>query len=225
MSQSDDQAKKPIKGQAEDPLDTIFTWPNLATLLRLLLLPIFFVILLDDSIPNNNTIACIIFAIAASTDWVDGQLARRTNSVSKFGQQFDPAVDRLLIALGVIGVYCVGRVPLWIVIVLILRDLVLLVGTALLRTRTKMKMIPVIFMGKVTTALLFIGFASLMINWPISGGLGLFECSWLPGFGSQQWALGIWFIYAAMVCSIIVMVIYLRRIRAVLKAEKLKDEE
>ena len=132
-------------------------------------------------------------------------------------------MDRLLIALGVIGVYCVGRVPLWIMIVLILRDLILLVGTALLRKRTRMKMIPVIYMGKVTTALLFIGFAALMINWPISGGLGLIECSWLPGFGSQPWALGIWFIYAALVCSIIVMIIYLRRIRAVLKAERLVD--
>ena len=72
--------------------DKVFTIPNLLSAIRLCMIPIFLVLLFNDF----NLAATLVFAVAASTDWVDGQVARRTNSVSKLGQLLDPFVDRLL---------------------------------------------------------------------------------------------------------------------------------
>ena len=102
----------------------IFTLPNLISFIRLLMIPIFLVLLFHDL----NLAATLLFAIAASTDWVDGQVARRTNQVSRLGQLLDPAVDRLLMISGVLGLFLVGRLPLWIILFVVIRDLILLIG-------------------------------------------------------------------------------------------------
>ena len=70
--------------------DKVFTIPNLLSAIRLCMIPGFLVLLFNDF----NLAATLVFAVAASTDWVDGQVARRTNSVSKLGQLLDPFVDR-----------------------------------------------------------------------------------------------------------------------------------
>ena len=67
----------------------------------------------------------MLFAIAASTDWLDGQIARRTGTVTALGKAIDPLVDRLLIAAGVFGLWLVDRLPGWIVFVLMARDVYL----------------------------------------------------------------------------------------------------
>ena len=77
--------------------------------------PIFFSVFLTD---RSDTLAFVLFVAAASTDWLDGQIARRTGTVTAIGKAIDPLVDRLLIASGVIGLYIEGRLPLWIVLVL-----------------------------------------------------------------------------------------------------------
>lgn len=104
--------------------DKVFTIPNLLSAIRLCMIPVFLVLLFNDF----NLAATLVFAVAASTDWVDGQVARRTNSVSKLGQLLDPFVDRLLMISGVLGLFFVGRLPLWIIVVVVARDLIMLVG-------------------------------------------------------------------------------------------------
>lgn len=88
------------------------------------MVPVYMVLLLN----GYDLLATFMFALAAGTDWIDGQLARRTNCVSKLGQLLDPAVDRVLMICGVIGLMLVGRLPIWIVFVVLGRDLMLLVG-------------------------------------------------------------------------------------------------
>ena len=88
------------------------------------MIPVFLLLLFNDF----NLAATLVFAVAASTDWVDGQVARRTNSVSKLGQLLDPFVDRLLMISGVLGLFLVGRLPLWIIVLVVARDLLMLVG-------------------------------------------------------------------------------------------------
>ena len=63
--------------------------------------------------------AFLLYAAAASTDWLDGQIARRTGTVTEIGKAIDPLVDRLLIASGVIGLYIEQRLPLWVLGVLV----------------------------------------------------------------------------------------------------------
>ena len=100
----------------------IYTVANTVTLLRLMLIPFFFAVLIRG---HHNFGAFLLFAIAASTDWLDGQIARRTGTVTALGQAIDPLVDRLLIAAGVFGLWLVDRLPGWIVFVLVARDVYL----------------------------------------------------------------------------------------------------
>lgn len=178
---------------AQQASDRIFTVPNLISVIRLCLVPIFLVLLLN----GYNLMATFLFALAAGTDWVDGQIARRTNSVSKLGQLLDPAVDRILMIAGVAGLFAVGRLPLWIIAVVLARDLCLLVGGAYFLKRYHVR-VAVIYLGKVATTLLFVGFAGLLLDWPLLPGLGLVDASWLPGFGFQACSWGIWFVYAGL---------------------------
>lgn len=175
----------------------ILTIPNVISFARLCLVPVFFVLLLK----GYDIYAAIVFAVAAGTDFIDGQIARRTNSVSKLGQLLDPAVDRILMITGVVGLCLVNRVPVWVVVLIVARDLYLLYGGTVLTFKYHTR-VPVVFAGKVATTLLFVGFAFLLINIPQVAGLGLIEHSWLPGFGSQAWSVGIWFVYAGLFISV-----------------------
>lgn len=194
--------------QAEDAVsDRVFTAPNIITFVRLLLLPLF---LWLEFGAHEEVPALIVFALAASTDWVDGQVARRTHQVSKLGKLFDPTVDRLLIAVGVISVALLGRVPVWILVYLIARDCFLLVGGRFLLS-TVGKVPPVRYLGKFATAFLMFGFCFLLLGWPYVPGLGIAGAPWwLPGFGEAGALLGIWLVYCGLVCSVSVFVLYVR---------------
>ena len=117
--------------ETEEVSDRIFTIPNLISFIRLCMVPAYLILLLQ----GFNLIATILFAAAAATDFVDGQIARRTHSVSRLGQLLDPAVDRILMITGVLGLFLVGRLPLWIILVVLARDLLLFVGGAWLLSR------------------------------------------------------------------------------------------
>ena len=189
--------------KTEAVTNRIFTIPNVISFIRLCMVPVYMVLLLN----GYDLLATFMFALAAGTDWIDGQLARRTNCVSKLGQLLDPAVDRILMSCGVIGLMLVGRLPIWIVVVVLGRDLMLLVGGAYLLKRYHER-VAVIYPGKVATTFLFVGFAGLLLNMPLIGGLGWFEASWLPGFGSEACSWGIWFVYAGLLLGLFTTLYY-----------------
>ncbi len=188
---------------AEEASDRILTVPNLISFIRLCLVPLYLVLLLR----GFDLAATLLFALAASTDWVDGQIARRTHAVSKLGQLLDPAVDRVLMIAGVLGLFLVGRLPLWIIIVVVVRDLLLITGSVWLLRRYCVR-IPVIYPGKIATTLLFVGFAGLLLNWPVVSGLDVTNAAWLPGFTAADVSWGIWFVYAGLVLAITTTVHY-----------------
>jgi cardiolipin synthase (CMP-forming) len=188
----------PPPAEVADHTRDIYTVANIVTVLRLIIVPFFFAVLISGT---HNFGAFLLFAIAASTDWLDGQIARRTGTVTTLGKAIDPLVDRLLIAAGVFGLWLVGRLPGWIVFVLVVRDVYLGYGAWRLEQHYHRRL-SVTYAGKITTALLLIGFADLVLNWPMVPGLGLIDSPYLPGFGSQPAALGIWFVYAGMLFSI-----------------------
>lgn len=190
--------------KTEEVTNRIFTIPNVISFIRLCMVPVYMVLLLN----GYDLLATFMFALAAGTDWIDGQLARRTHCVSKLGQLLDPAVDRILMSCGVIGLMLVGRLPIWIVLVVLGRDLMLLIGGAYLLKRYHER-VAVIYPGKVATTFLFVGFAGLLLNMPLLGGLGWFDASWLPGFGSEACSWGIWFVYAGLVIGLFTTLYYL----------------
>lgn len=200
----------------ENVSNRILTVPNVISIVRLCLVPVFLVLLFN----GYDLMATFLFALAAGTDWVDGQIARRTNAVSRLGQLLDPAVDRILMIAGVAGLFLVGRLPLWIIVVVLARDLALLVGGAAILKRFHVR-VAVIYLGKVATTFLFVGFAALLLNWPVLNGLGVVDASWLPGLSADPYSWGIWFVYAGLVLALATTVYYV--VVAVRKVRALKD--
>ncbi len=196
----------------------IFTVANVISFIRLLLTPVALLILLSE----QNVIAAIFFAIIAATDFLDGQIARRTNTVSKIGQLLDPAVDRMLMICAVVGLLILGRIPLWIVIVVLARDALLLIGGSILLKKYNIR-VPVVYAGKVATTLLFIGFAGMILNMPLLDGLGITTIEWLPGFNSVPTSWGIWFIYAGLLLSLGTTIFYLIKAYEDLKKKTNED--
>ncbi|NTW27802.1 MAG: CDP-alcohol phosphatidyltransferase family protein [Coriobacteriia bacterium] len=198
---------------AEDKSHEIYTVANSVTLLRLMLVPFFFAVLING---RHDDLAFALFVIAASTDWLDGQIARRTGTVTALGKAIDPLVDRLLLAAGVVGLNVVGRLPLWAVVVLLARDFYLMYGAW--RLEQVHVRLPVTYAGKATTAVLLTGFAALLLNWPRIPGLDIVTTRLLPGFGTHSVAVGIWLVYAGIVLSIGTALQYTVQFRRIMRA-------
>lgn len=199
--------------ESTDHSHDIYTVANIVTILRLMLVPFFFAVLIRG---GHDLGAFILFAIAASTDWLDGQIARRTGTVTALGKAIDPLVDRLLIAAGVFGLWLVDRMPGWIVFVLMARDVYLGYGAWRLE-QFYHRRLPVTYLGKATTAVLMVGFADLVLGWPVVGGVGLIDSRLFPGLGARDAVLGIWLIYAGLFFSLSAAIqysfIYLKTVR------------
>ncbi len=200
------------KNEQFETLDRILTVPNVISFIRLLLVPIYLTLLVS----GFRVAALVIFVIAASSDFVDGQIARRTNQVSKLGKLLDPAVDTILMLTGVIGVVLVNNLPIWFAVYIFAREAFMLIGGFILITRFDLR-VPVIYIGKFATTFLFIGFAGMMLNVPVSLGLGITQIAWLPGFNSDPYIMWVWLIYLGIILQVIVTVYYCWKASVLLK--------
>jgi len=202
--------------------ERIFTIPNMITCLRLFLVPVVFVLIIGE---GNNLLAFSLFALAALTDFVDGYIARKTNTVTEFGKAIDPLVDRLLIAAGVLALFTVGKLPLWILVFIISRDIFLLSGLAIVRKITVVE-IKIRNIGKLTTTALLIGFAGLILGvWTVPAGLGWTDSAAFPGFTSEPYLMWMWFIYAGLIFSFMTLIVYIWDGFALIKQAKTGQEE
>lgn len=191
-------------GTPENPLHTIATVPNLITLCRLILTAVFLVMY---PVAELRTLAIVTFIVAASTDWLDGQVARRTHQVSVFGKRFDPVMDRVLIFSGLLALFLARLVPVWVAVFLVARDVYLGLGGLYLMKGRNIT-IDVAYVGKAATFVLMSGFAVLLLGLFEVPGLGLLETPALPGWGSEPASLGIWAIYVGIVLSFITAIVY-----------------
>lgn len=101
--------------------DRILSLPNVVTTIRLVLVPLF-VWLLAQPHHGDWFEAAVLLAALGSTDWVDGQLARRLDQVTNLGKVLDPTADRVLLATSVIGILAVGAVPIPIAVIAMARE-------------------------------------------------------------------------------------------------------
>lgn len=95
--------------------------PNKITLLRVLLVPVF-MFALYSNINNSHYIAGAIFIIASLTDTLDGYIARSQKLVTNFGKFVDPLADKILVSAALISLVELGKVPGWVVVVIIARE-------------------------------------------------------------------------------------------------------
>lgn len=101
----------------------IVTVPNVLSLFRLILIPVFLWLL----ILGDYGWALLVLVVSGLTDFVDGYIARHFNQISRLGQVLDPAADRLFIFSTLIGLAWQHIIPWWLVAVIIARDVLLLV--------------------------------------------------------------------------------------------------
>ncbi len=120
-----------------------------------------------------NVIGFIIFLVASFTDFLDGYLARKYNQVTDFGKFFDPIADKILVNTTLIFFASFLYIPIWVVVLFIIRDL--LVDGLRMNLSTKNIVLPADKLGKLKTIFQMLGLLLLFIYHPISNQIGIFN--------------------------------------------------
>ncbi len=190
-------------GRDELP-DRIWTLPNALSVLRLLGVPLFLWLLLG---PEADGWAVIVLMISGITDWADGKLARWLDQSSKLGALLDPAADRLYIVCTLVALAIRDVVPVWVVALLLGRELVLGVMLLVLR-RYGYPPLQVHYLGKAATFLLLYAFPVLLL----ADGEG-----WLATLSAPiAWALTIW----GTALYLLAGVLYVLQVIGIVRAER-----
>ena len=196
-----DQEQTSARGPATPgaPVDRVVTVPNLISFVRLLLVPVFAVLIATE----RDVQAVAVLAAAGISDWADGVIARRFNQMSSLGRLLDPAADRLFIAVALLGLAFREIVPWWLVVVIVLRDVsVAAVLPALLRRGYGP--LPVHLVGKTGTAMLMYALPLVLLA-EVGGGVGAVAST--VGWAAALWGVGLYWVagalYVAQATSII----------------------
>ena len=100
--------------------------PNKLTILRMIMIPVFLVVLYIPGLGMaGNIAAAAIFILASITDFLDGKIARKYNLVTNFGKFMDPLADKLLVCSALIALVDFDKVAAWIVIIIIAREFII----------------------------------------------------------------------------------------------------
>ena len=176
-----DFAADPL-GAVTDALtrDRVWTVPNMLSMLRLVGVPLFLWLLLG---PQADGWAIIVLALAGISDWADGKIARALDQGSRLGTLLDPAADRLYIVATLVALALRDIVPLWLVAVLVGREVVL-AGVLVVLRRHGYPALQVHYLGKAATFILLYAFPLLLL----AHGEGTVATIAHP----LAWALTIW---------------------------------
>ena len=182
--------------------DRIWTVPNALSVLRLLGVPLFLWLLLG---PRADGWAVALLMLAGFSDWADGKLARMLGQSSRLGALLDPAADRLYIVSTLIAFVLRDVVPLWLVALLVARELVLGVMLLVLRAHGYPPL-QVHYLGKAATFGLLYAFPLLLL----AGGDGTFAVVAAP----VAWAFTIWGTALYLVSGVLYVVQVVGLVRA-----------
>ena len=164
----------------------ILTIPNAITGVRALGIPLFLWAYLSV---ENTGLALTILVIGAVSYYFDGKVARLLNQESALGAALDPTIDRLYIAATVIALVIKEVVPLWLLILLISRDLWMVVVLAIKKSRGS-GVFEVTFLGKAATFNLLYAFPFLLV----AGDSGIGEIFFIAGWGFAIWGIALYWV-------------------------------
>lgn len=134
----------------------ILTIPNLISTLRIIIIVIAAQQLYLNTISNNIN-AFILYVAAMVTDFFDGYFARKLNQISELGKILDPIADKLMVGSAVLILFMQNRMPLWFVLVVISRDILILLGGIYVRSKIHF-VLPSIWIGKAAAVSLMVTF-------------------------------------------------------------------
>ncbi|WP_328356780.1 CDP-alcohol phosphatidyltransferase family protein [Mycobacterium sp. NBC_00419] len=165
----------------EPPGDRVLTIPNVLSVIRLVLVPVFLYLLL---VTHAYGWAVAILMFSGFSDWADGKIARLVdNQSSRLGALLDPLVDRIYMLAVPVGLGLSGIVPWWVVGTLVGRDAVLAATLPVVRRRG-LAALPVTYIGKAATFALMSGFPLVL--------LGQWDATWSRVIGAIGWGFVIW---------------------------------
>ncbi|MCB7137542.1 CDP-alcohol phosphatidyltransferase family protein [Cellulosimicrobium marinum] len=167
----------------------VLTVPNVISFLRLLLVPVFALLI----VAGHDVWALVVLAVSGASDWLDGVLARRLDQVSRVGQMLDPAADRLFILVTLLGLAWRDIIPVWLVVVIVARD-VLLAGLLPWLARHGYGPLPVSLAGKAGTFALLYAFPLLLLA-GAPGWLG--DVAAVTGWAFTWWGIGLYWLAGA----------------------------
>lgn len=134
------------------------TVPNLITMIRIILTPVFIIYLIND----DFKLALVVFGVCSVSDGVDGLLARTFNQKSTLGTYLDPLADKILLVASFIVLSVRGFLPSWLTVMVISRDILILLGVLVLfLNRLEIKIKPSI-LSKINTCLQFITIVAVL---------------------------------------------------------------
>ena len=176
-------------------MSTLNSWPNILTLLRILLIPIF-IIVFYLPFSGAHAVAAIIFALASFTDWLDGYLARKLGQMSPFGAFLDPVADKLLVAaslLLLVGAKDINYITLP-AIVIVGREIVISALREWMAEIGQRASVTVSYIGKVKTTVQMVALVLLLAFHPEESAWGV---------------LGFILLYGAAILTMWSMIIYI----------------
>jgi cardiolipin synthase len=121
--------------------------PNILTLIRILLIPLFVILIINKSFGW----ALIVFAIAGITDGIDGLIARITRQRTELGAYLDPIADKLLLSAGFVTLAIIEFLPSWLAVIVVTRDVIILLGVLVMILTNSPPKIQPSLVSKVTT--------------------------------------------------------------------------
>ncbi len=181
--------------------DELLNAPNLVTLGRMAMIPVFLWLLYYEN-RRNSFLAAAIYAACALSDWLDGWLARVSNKVTTLGKFLDPLADKIIVLSALVMLVRLGRVPVWVVVIVVAREF-LISGVRTIAASEGL-VISASQGGKWKTSLQLTGIICLMLHYhfPIDYVVGTV----LTDFQ----AVGITLLYLSLVPSIVSAIDYVR---------------
>ena len=107
-------------------LTNIWNLPNILTILRMLLIPVFVVL----HALGYGKMALLVFCIASFTDWLDGHIARKCNLITDFGKLMDPLADKLMVCTALVMQGIDGVFPVVAIVIVVIKELVMIYGSS-----------------------------------------------------------------------------------------------
>lgn len=195
MTQGDPEAARQRDSVAdlrasEEVSDRILTLPNVLSALRLVGVPVFLWLLFS----GQDLWAFAVLALSGISDYLDGKIARHFGLVSRLGQLLDPMADRLYVLSTLVALTIRDVIPLWLLVVLVARDLVMGVVIVLLK-RVGQSGLPVHFVGKAATFNLLYAFPILLLS-TLDNPLGTIARP--IGWGFVWWGTGLYWLAAIL---------------------------
>ncbi|MFD1466144.1 CDP-diacylglycerol--glycerol-3-phosphate 3-phosphatidyltransferase [Lapidilactobacillus mulanensis] len=148
--------------------------PNKLTVFRMILIPVFILLLAVEwqwgqvtiggaDIPVPQLIAAIVFIVASLTDLLDGKIARKDHLVTNFGKFADPLADKMLVMTAFIFLVSLGKAPAWVVAIIVCRELAV-TGLRLLIVEQDGQVMAAAMPGKIKTTTQMLSIVFLLLN-------------------------------------------------------------